>query len=116
MAFTYKILGQILPTANALTNVYVTPAATSAIINTIYITNQSSANANVDVILRPTNDTLANKHYILQDQLVEAADTIILNLNITMNADVILAANNKVRAGETAGADVSFNAFGLEAS
>jgi hypothetical protein len=114
MAQSYKILGQIFPTTNTVTNVYVTPAATSAIVSTIYITNQDSANANVDIIVRPINEALANKHYVLRSQNIDAADTLILNLNITMNAAVILAGNVSIKAGETKAANVTFNAFGVE--
>jgi hypothetical protein len=122
MANSYKILGQIAPTQNTLSNVYVTGASVSSVVNTIYICNQSAANANVDIVVRPINETLANKHYILQNQLIDAADTLILNLNITMNASVILAANSESgRAGEAnnqllAGANVSISAFGVEIS
>ena len=98
MANSYKILGQVAPTQNTLTNVYVTGASVSSVVNTIYICNQSAANANVDIVVRPINETLANKHYILQNQRLDAADTIILNLNITMNSAVILAANAKACA------------------
>jgi len=118
MANSYKILGQIAPTQNALTNVYVTGAAASAVVSTIYICNQSAANANVEVIVRPINETLANKHYILRDQRIDAADTIILNLNITMNSSVILAANAEFLTGEInnqlSASNVSFSAFGSE--
>ncbi len=114
----YRILGQIAPTQNTLTNVYVTGATANGIINTIYLCNQSSANANVSVIVRPVNETLANKHFVLQNQRVDAADTLILNLNITMNSAVILAANASSRAGESnaalSGANVSISAFGTE--
>ena len=48
MAQSYKILGQIKPTENTLSNVYVVPSANSAIVSTIYITNQEDANANVN--------------------------------------------------------------------
>ena len=113
MANTYKILGQILPAVNTATNVYST-GANSAIIQTIYICNQDSANANVDIIVRPTGVALGNQHYILQNQLVGQADTIILNLNITMNSSVVLVANNRYRSGETKSANVSFSAFGVE--
>lgn len=116
MANSYKILGQIAPSQNTLTNVYVTGASASAVVNTIYLCNQDIANANVSVIVRPVNEALANKHYILQDQKLDAADTIILNLNITMNSDVILAANISTRAGETQSANCSVNAFGVEIS
>ena len=114
MPNSYKILGQIYPSTNTVTNVYVTPAATSAIVSTIYITNQDSANANVDIIVRPVNEALANKHYVLRSQRIEQADTLILNLNVTMNSSVILAGNVSIRAGETKAANVSFNAFGVE--
>lgn len=116
MAQNYKVLGQIYPTANTLTNVYVTGATANAIISTIYITNQDSANANVDIIVRPSNEALGNKHYVLQNQLIEQADTVVLNLNITMGADTILVANNRYRTGETKSANLSFNAFGVELS
>ena len=115
MANSYKILGQIAPSTNTLTNVYVTGASVSSVVNTIYLCNQDSANANVSVIVRPVNEALANKHFILQDQRLDAADTIILNLNITMNSDVILAANISTRTGE-ATANCSVNAYGVEIS
>lgn len=115
MPQNYKILGQILPTANALTNVYVTGASTQAVINSIYICNQENSNANVDIIVRPINEALANKHYYFYNQKVGAADTVILNLGITMNANVILAANTSYRVGEVSTpANVSYGAFGLE--
>lgn len=113
MANSYKILGQIYPTTNTLTNVYVS-GAVSTIVNTIYITNQDSANANVDLIVRPINESLANKHYLLRNQLLGAADTIIINPNLTLNSSVILAGNVSVRTGELKAANISFNAFGVE--
>ena len=89
MAQHYKVLGQILLGANTVTNVYVTGATANAIVSTIYITNQDNANANVDLIIRPTNEALGNKHYALQNQLVEQADTLILNLNLDLSSIII---------------------------
>jgi len=114
MAQTYKILGQIYPGANTLTNVYVSPASTNTIVSSIYICNQDSANANVDLVVRPVDSSLSNNHYILKEQLVDQADTLILNLNVTMNADVILACNNSHKTGETKLANLSISAFGVE--
>jgi hypothetical protein len=113
MPTTYKILGQTLPTANLLSNVYVVPTSTSAIISTITICNQSSANANVDIMIRPINETLANKHYLVKGVTIPRADTMILSPGVTLNASVIVAVNNAVASGETA-ANVSFNIFGVE--
>ena len=113
MPTTYKILGQTLPTANLLSNVYVVPTSTSAIVSTITICNQSSANANVDIMIRPINETLANKHYLIKGVTIPRADTMILSPGVTLNASVIVAVNNAVASGETA-ANVSFNVFGIE--
>ena len=113
MPTAYKILGQTLPTANTLSNVYVVPAATSTILNTITICNQSAANANVDIVIRPINEALANKHYILKQVQIPRADTLIMSPGITLNAAVIVAVNNAVVTGETA-ASVSFNVYGVE--
>ena len=113
MPTTYKILGQTLPTANLLSNVYVVPTSTSAIVSTITICNQSSANANIDIMIRPINETLANKHYLVKGVTIPRADTMILSPGVTLNASVIVAVNNAVASGETA-ANVSFNIFGVE--
>lgn len=113
MPTAYKILGQTLPTANTLSNVYVVPTSTSAIVSTITICNQSAANANVDIIVRPVNESLANKHYLLKGVTIPRADTLVISPGLTLNASVILAVNNAVHTGETA-ADLSFNAFGVE--
>jgi hypothetical protein len=113
MPTAYKILGQTLPTANTLSNVYVVPTSTSAIVSTITICNQSSANANVDIMIRPINETLANKHYLVKGVTIPRADTMILSPGVTLNASVIVAVNNAVASGETA-ANVSFNIFGVE--
>ena len=108
MPNAYKILGQILPSANTLTNVYVTSASASAIINTITICNQQTANAVIDLILRPINEALAAKHYLLSGTTILQADTLIFSPGITMNANCILAANNKVDG------NTSICAFGVE--
>lgn len=113
MPTAYKILGQTLPTANVLSNVYVVPAATSTILNTITICNQSSANANVDIVVRPINEVEAVKHYIIRGVTIPRADTLIFSPGITLNSAVIVAVNNAVHTGETA-ANVSFNVYGVE--
>jgi hypothetical protein len=41
MPNTYKILGQVNPTANTQSNIDVVPAATEVVINSIQIANQT---------------------------------------------------------------------------
>lgn len=114
MAYTYKILGQIFPTANTLTNVYVTPASTSAIVTSVYLTNGSQSNANVSLVVVPVDETLDTQHYIFKDMNLQQADTLVVNLNLTLEENVILAANNAQRAGTSSTANVSISAFGVE--
>lgn len=107
MAQTYEILGQLSPTANTLTNVFVTGASSSAIVGTITLHNFSDANASYSLVVRPINETLANKHFIIRGGILPAREMISITGAVTMNANAILAAN-------TNGGSVSFNAYGVE--
>jgi len=125
MAQSYGILGQIYlgqsgssNTNNVLSNVYSCPVGSNTIINSIYLCNQSATNGNVSVALYPhtlgTNPIgeVGNSHFILKDQEIRQAESLILNLNLTMNANSTLAVNNAVRTGETF-SNVSVSAFGV---
>ena len=114
MPQTYKILGQAYPSKNTLSNLYVTGASTQAVINSLYICNQDTASANVDIIVRPINEALANKHYMLRNETIAAASTYILNLGITIGANTIIAANTIYALGELKVANTSYSAFGIE--
>lgn len=109
MAESYKILGQINPSANTLTNVYVTPAATEGVVNSIIIANQSVSNSSFSLVVRPINEALADKHYIVRGCVVPASDTLTMTLSLTLPANAILAAN-------TNSTSLSFGAYGVEIS
>jgi hypothetical protein len=64
MANSYKILGQIEPTPNTLTNVYVTGASASAIVSALTITNLTDSNSSYSLVVRPINQSLSDSHYI----------------------------------------------------
>ena len=135
MAQSYGILGQIYlgqsgssNTVNVLSNVYSCPVGSNTVINSIYLCNQSSKNANVTVALYPHTlsanplASVGDRHFILKSQEIKQAESLILNLNVTMNAGTTLAVNNEIRADETgqpapagsAGfANVSVSAFGV---
>jgi hypothetical protein len=115
----YKPLGQVLTTPNTITNVYVTGAGTSAVVNSIYINNQDVHTSNVRLFLRPNNQTLSNLHLILPEETIPAASAFVLNLGITMGPNMILAANTTYALNVspppiTTASNVSINAFGLE--
>ncbi len=116
MPQTYKILGQVFTTPNTFSNIYVTgsSATDSAVINSIYFCNQGVFTANVDIIIRPIGEALANKHYIVRKQKVEGASTFLLNLGVTIGNNTIIAANTQYTAGVGGLSNVSYSAFGIE--
>lgn len=107
MASAYKILGQVNPSANTLSNVYVTGASASAVISSLTVSNQTSSNASYSIVVRPVSESLAAKHYILRGAVAPGSDTVIITSGITMGSDVILAAN-------AATSTLSFSAYGTE--
>lgn len=107
MAFTYKILGQSLPTANTATTLYTVPSNTQALVSTVTVCNQSATSAKFRIAIRPGGATLVVAHYINYDTVVAGNDTISVSLAMTLGAgDVITVVSDS-------GA-VSFNAFGSE--
>jgi hypothetical protein len=109
MPQAYEILGQISPTANTLTNVFVTGTSTSAIVGAITISNFSDANASYSLVVRPINEALSTKHFIVRGGILPARELITITGAVTLNSSAILAAN-------TGGSSVSINAYGVEIS
>ena len=107
-----KILGQLNPTANTQGNVYVVPASTSAVINSITVANQTAANVSYSIIVVPSgsfSSTAANTFFVVRGGVVPASDTALLSLGLTLLAGAILAANSN-------SGSVSISAFGVEIS
>lgn len=106
MATSYKVLGQSNPAAATLTSLYTVPAATSAVCSTLTACN-IGVSTNIRVAIRPAGASIANQHYIVYDNYVNAGDTLFLTLGVTLaTTDVV-----SVYAGT---ADVSFNLYGSE--
>jgi hypothetical protein len=106
MASTYKVLGQVIPSATTATTLYTVPSATQAVASTLTICNQS-VSTNVRVAVRPAGATLAAEHYIIYDTTVSANDTLFLTIGVSLaTTDVVT-----VYAGT---ANVSFNLYGTE--
>lgn len=107
MAQSYEILGQVSPTANTLTNVFVTGASSSAIVGTITLHNFSDTNTSYSLVVRPINETIGDKHFIIRGGVLPARELITITGAVTLNSSAILAAN-------TWGGSVSINAYGVE--
>ena len=108
MPTSYKLLGQISPTANTLTNVYST-GSSSAVVGTITIHNFSDSNASYSLIVRPTGTALNTQHFIIRGGVAPSRELITITGAVTMNANTILVAN-------TNSGSMAFNAYGVEFS
>ena len=107
MPNTYKVLGQSNPSATTATTLYTVPSATSAVVSTIMVCNQSAIAGSFRIAVRPAGATLASEHYIAYDVAVPANDSIALTMGVTMAATDVLT----VYASSAA---QSFSAFGSE--
>jgi glucose-6-phosphate dehydrogenase assembly protein OpcA len=109
MPTTYKVLGQVNPSATTATTLYTVPSATSAVVSTIVIANQTATAATFRIAVRPAGASLAAQHYVAYDVTVGASDSTALTLGITL-------ATTDVVTVYASTATLSFAAFGSEIS
>ena len=107
MATTYKVLGQVNPSATTATTLYTVPAATATVVSTISICNQAGTSGTYRIAIRPAGATLAAQHYLVYGATVAASDSVLLTLGVTLaTTDVITVYGSS--------ATMSFSAFGSE--
>lgn len=107
MATSYKVLGQVNPSATTATTAYTVPSATETIVSTISVCNLGSTAATYRIAVRPDGATLANQHYIVYGATVPASDSVMLTVGLTLNASDVVTVY-------ASSANVSFNLFGSE--
>jgi len=108
----HTILGQINPTANAQTNVYVVPASTAAVVNAIHVDNTGATNASYSIIVVPSTDNSNSplpRHFVMRGSIAPSGDTVILDFPLTLPAGTVVAAN-------TNNGSLAISAFGVEIS
>ena len=108
MATNYKVLGQAAPGADTLTTLYTVPAGSSAVCSTISICNRGPT-ASFRIAVRPAGTTLANEHYVVYDNWVNASDTVFLTIGMTMTATDVVSVYSS-------SSTLSFSLFGAEIS
>jgi hypothetical protein len=113
MPNSYKILGQISTTANTLSNVYVVPSSTAAVVNSITITNLSASNVSYSIAAIPSGQVISAstlpRYFIIRGATIPASDEAILDFVMTLPAGTVLAANSSTSS-------LSISAFGAEVS
>ena len=105
MATAYKY-AQVQGTASTGTfaTLYTTPAATSAVISSLVICNQSTSAITVRVGLDATEGTPGADEFLVYDASVAGNDTVVLTLGITMDASKYLRVSSSANT-------MSFSAF-----
>lgn len=106
MANSYRVLGQVNPSATTLTTLYTVPATTSTVCSTLAVCNLG-VSATFRVAVRPAGAAIANQHYIIYDNYVNAGDSVFLTLGISL-------ATTDVVSVYASTANVSFNLYGTE--
>jgi glucose-6-phosphate dehydrogenase assembly protein OpcA len=107
MATTYKVLGQIAPSAASATTAYTVPSATQAVISTITVANRGVDAASFRIAVRPDGITIENKHYISYDVAIGANSIVAITCGITADdSDVITVYGSN--------GNLSFGVFGTE--
>lgn len=108
MTTSYKVLGQINPSAATQANLYIVPGATSTVCSTLAVCNQG-ATTTFRVAVQPSGATLTSAMYLAYEASINTNDSIFLTLGVTLaTTDVISVYANT--------ANVSFSLFGSEIS
>jgi glucose-6-phosphate dehydrogenase assembly protein OpcA len=107
MPTTYKVLGQVAPSATTATTLETVPSATQVVVSTITVCNRAATAATFRIAVRPAGATLANEHYVAYDSTVGANDIVALTIGITLAATDVITVYAST-------ANLSFNAFGSE--
>jgi hypothetical protein len=109
MPSIYKVLGQSYPTAATATTLYTVPSATSTVVSTIAVCNQSATNDTVNIAIRPAGASLSTTHYIAFGEPVGG------NSMVHITSGITLATTDVITVLSTNGTS-SFSAFGSEIS
>lgn len=109
MPTSYKVLGQVNPSATTATTAYTVPSATETVVSTITVANLGAAPGTYRIAVRPNGESLANKHYIVYDATVAPQDSQTLTLGITLDASDVVTVYAST-------ANFAFNLFGSEIS
>lgn len=107
MATSYKVLGQVAPSATTATTAYTVPSATETVVSTIAVCNRGASAGTYRIAIRPDGAALADQHYIAYDTAITANNSTMITIGITLNAaDVVTV--------YASSANFSFSLFGSE--
>lgn len=103
----YKILGQVYPSAAALTELYVVPASKETACSSINMCNQGTVADTIRVAVNIAGAAAASKAYIYYDLIIPAYES------FEKVAGITLATTDQIEVYSLLGT-TSFNLFGTE--
>jgi hypothetical protein len=109
MAAVRKVLGQAALAATTLTDVYIVPADTSAVISTVTVCNRSATPTTFRLAVAPAGAPNDVAHYLAYDAPLAANEVWSFTIGATL-------AETDVLRAYAAAATVSVSAFGEENS
>ena len=108
MAINYKVLGQVVPSANATyTQIYAVPAGKQAICSSLTVANLSTDDILYRVRVRQAGAAANDKQILVYDTASAAGVSQALQLSMTLSAGDIV----EIYAASTS---IAFNLFGSE--
>lgn len=108
MAINYKVLGQVVPSANATyTQIYAVGSGKQAICSSLTVANLSTDDVLYRVRVRVSGAAENNKQILVYDTAAAAGISQALQLSMTLSAGDIV----EIYAASTA---IAFNLFGSE--
>jgi hypothetical protein len=109
MPTTYKVLGQVAPSATTNTTLDTVPSATQAVVSTISVCNRAATAATYRIAVRPAGAAISNEHYIAYDAPISANNSVFITVGVTLAATDVITVYAST-------ANLSFSAFGSEIS
>jgi hypothetical protein len=107
MADAFKILGQAIPAATTLTDVYTVTTGAMATVSTVTFCNQSANATTVRMAVAVAGAANTPAQYVVMDASVRGNDTLTLTIGMTLGSTDVLR-------GYSANGQVSINVFGVE--
>lgn len=109
MATTYKVLGQLAPSATTETTLYTVPSSpsTQAVCSTLAVCNRDTTAGTFRVRIKINNAADDNKQYVCYDAPIAAKDSLLLTFGASLGAGDVV----RVYASS---ANMTFQLFGSE--
>jgi hypothetical protein len=108
MAIHYKVLGQVVPSANATwTQIYAVPTGKEAVCSSLTVANLTADDVLYRVRVRVAGEAAANKQTLVYDTAAAGGVSQALQLSMTLGTGDIV----EIYASSTS---IAFNLFGSE--